>query len=186
MSRFNITDLALDGLKRVERQPITDLRGSFVRMFCSDELKSIGWNKPIAQINLTHTKSKGAIRGLHFQRPPYAEIKLVSCTIGEVWDVVVDLRANSKTFLKWHAEILSGKNGYSLLIPEGFAHGFQALTDEVEMLYFHSERYEPSSEGGFNPSDPHLNISWPLDVTESSPRDQAHPLLNSQFTGIVL
>ncbi len=186
MSRFNITDLSLDGLKRVERQPITDSRGSFVRMFCSDELKSIGWDKPIAQINLTHTKSEGAIRGLHFQKPPYAEIKLVSCTIGEVWDVAVDLRANSKTFLQWHAEILSGKNGYSLLIPEGFAHGFQALTDEVEMLYFHSERYEPSSEGGLKPSDPLLNIPWPLGVTELSHRDQAHPFLNSQFTGIVI
>jgi dTDP-4-dehydrorhamnose 3,5-epimerase len=186
VSRFNFMDLSLDGLKRVERQSITDLRGTLVRMFCSEELKSIGWDKPIAQINLTHTKSKGTIRGLHFQRPPYAEMKLVSCPIGKVWDVAVDLRANSKTFLQWHAEILSGINGYSLLIPEGFAHGFQALTDEVEMLYFHSERYEPSSEGGLNPSDPLLNISWPLGVTELSSRDQAHPYLNSQFTGIVL
>lgn len=186
MSRFKFTDLSLDGLKRVERQPIADLRGSFVRMFCGEELKSIGWDKPIAQINLTHTKSKGAIRGLHFQRPPYAEIKLVSCTQGEVWDVAIDLRANSKTFLQWHAEILSAKNSHSLLIPEGFAHGFQALTDEVEMLYCHSEGYEPSSEGGLNPSDPLLNISWPLGVNELSPRDQAHLFLNSQFTGIVL
>lgn len=179
-------DLSLDGLKRAERQSIEDSRGSFVRMFCSDELKSIGWVKPITQINHTHTKSKGTIRGLHFQRPPYAEMKLVSCTIGEVWDVAVDLRANSKTFLQWHAEILGGKNGYSLLIPEGFAHGFQALTDEVEMLYFHSEKYAPSSECGLNPSDPLLNISWPLGVTELSQRDQAQPFLNSQFKGIVL
>jgi len=187
MSRFNFFNLPIPGLKFIERQPIVDSRGSFVRMFCRDELKSIGWDKPIAQINLTRTKSKGAIRGLHFQRPPYAEMKLVSCTLGEVWDVAVDLRAHSKTFLQWHAEILSSKNGYSLLIPEGFAHGFQALTDEVEMFYFHSERYEPSSEGGLNPSDPLLNISWPLGVSELSPRDQAHPFfLNSQFTGIVL
>lgn len=178
--------LSLDGLKQVERQPIADSRGSFVRMFCSDELKSMGWDKPIAQINLTHTKSRGAIRGLHFQRPPYAEMKLVSCTLGEVWDVAVDLRPNSKTFLQWHAANLSSKNGYSLLIPEGFAHGFQALTDEVEMLYFHSVKYEPNSEGGLNPNDPLLNISWPLGVTELSSRDQAHPFLNSQFTGIVL
>ncbi len=186
MSRFNFVNLPLYGLKRVNRQPIEDSRGSFVRMFCSDELKSIGWDKPIAQINLTHTKSKGVIRGLHYQRPPYAEMKLVSCTIGEVWDVVVDLRANSKTYLQWHAEILSGKNGSSMLIPEGFAHGFQALTDRVEMLYCHSKGYEPSSEGGLNPSDPLLNISWPLGVTELSTRDQAHPYLNSKFTGMVL
>jgi len=155
-------------------------------MFCSDELKSIGWDKPIVQINFTHTKSKGVIRGLHFQSPPFQEMKLVSCIHGEVWDVAIDLRANSKTFLKWHAEILSDKNGYGLLIPEGYAHGFQALTDEVEMLYFHSEKYEPTSEGGLNPSDPLLNISWPLGVTELSSRDQAHPFLNSQFIGMVL
>ena len=186
MNRFNFTNLSLDGLKRVERRPIEDSRGSFVRMFCGKELKSIGWNKSIAQINLTHTKSKGMIRGLHFQRPPYPEMKLVSCTLGEVLDVAVDLRANSKTFLQWHAEILSDKNGYGLLIPEGFAHGFQALSDEVEMLYIHSEDYQPTSECGLNPNDPILNITWPLKVALLSKRDQAHPFLNSEFTGIVL
>ena len=186
MSRFNSTNLPLDGLKRLERQPIEDSRGSFVRMFCSDELRFMGWDKPIAQINLTHTKSKGTIRGLHFQRPPYAEMKLVSCTIGKVWDVAVDLRANSKTFLQWHAEILSGENGHSLLIPEGFAHGFQALSNEVEMLYIHSEGYQQTSEGGLNPNDPILNISWPVKVAVLSRRDQAHPYLNSKFTGMDL
>ena len=185
MSRFNFTNLSLDGLKRVERQPIEDSRGSFVRIFCDNELKSIGWDKFIVQINLSHTKSKGMIRGLHFQRPPYAEKKLVSCTLGEVWDVAVDLRANSKTFLQWHAEILSGKNGYSLLIPEGFAHGFQALSDEVEMLYLHSEDYQPTSESGLNPNDPMLNIPWPLEVLDLSLRDKEHPFLNSEFTGMV-
>ena len=185
MSRFSFTNLSLNGLNRIESWPVEDSRGSFVRMFCSEELKAIGWDKPITQVNLTCTKFKGTVRGLHFQRQPYAEMKLVSCTHGEVWDVVVDLRANSKTFLQWHAEILSRKNGYSLLIPEGFAHGFQALTDEVQMLYFHSERYDPSSEGGLNPNDPLLNISWPLGITQLSSRDQAHPVLNSEFTGII-
>jgi dTDP-4-dehydrorhamnose 3,5-epimerase len=186
VSRFNFTNLPFDGLKRVERQPIEDSRGSFVRMFCSSELKAIGWNKSIAQVNLTHTRVQGAIRGLHFQRPPFAEMKLVSCIHGEVWDVAVDLRVRSKTFLQWHAEILSDRNGYSLLIPEGFAHGFQALTDDVEMLYFHSEKYDSASEVGLNYSDPVLNISWPLTVTDLSSRDRAHPFLSSQFIGVSL
>ena len=186
MSRFDITNLPLAGLKRVQRQPIGDSRGSFVRIFCSNELESVGWNKSIAQVNNTYTKSKGAVRGLHFQNPPYAEMKLVSCIRGKVWDVVVDLRAKSPTFLHWHAEILSDSNGYGLLIPEGFAHGFQTLTGEVEMLYLHTEKYEPSSEGGLNPMDPTLNISWPMGISELSIRDQAHPLLNTQFAGIVL
>ena len=186
MSRFNFCSLPISGLMRVERKPIEDSRGYFVRMFCADELKNIGWKKSISQINFTHTKTKGAIRGLHFQKPPHAEMKLVSCTRGEVWDVAVDLRPNSNTFLQWYAEILSPKNAYSLLIPEGFAHGFQALTDDVEMLYFHSEKYEPLSEGGLNPADPLLNIAWPIDLTDLSPRDLTHPFLTNQFPGIVL
>lgn len=186
VSRFNFTNLTLDGLKRVERQPIEDSRGSFVRMFCRDELKAIGWNKSIAQVNFTHTRCRGAIRGLHFQRSPFAEMKLVNCIHGEVWDVAVDLRADSKTFLQWHAEILSSNNGYSLLIPEGFAHGFQALTDNVEMIYLHSERYDPSSEEGLNHDDPVLNISWPLAVTDLSKRDQAHPFLSPEFIGMTI
>ena len=186
MSRFNFSSFPLAGLIRIERQSIGDSRGSFERMFCSDEMQSIGWHKKIAQVNHTHTKSKGVIRGLHFQNPPHAEMKIVSCIRGEVWDVTVDLRANSATFLHWHAEVLSGKNGYSLLIPEGFAHGFQTLTDEVEMLYFHSEKYEPKSEAGLNPEDPMLNIVWPIVITELSLRDRSHPLLNSQFRGIAL
>lgn len=186
MSRFNFCNLYIDRLVRIERKPIEDSRGSFVRMFCVSDLQNIGWDKPISQINVTHTKTRGAIRGLHFQRTPYSEMKLVSCTRGEIWDVAVDLRSNSDTFLQWHAEVLSPKNGYSLLIPEGFAHGFQALTDDVEILYFHSEKYEPSSEGGLNFADPLLNIAWPIDLTEISPRDLAHPFLNSQFPGVIL
>lgn len=186
MSQFDITNLPLAGLKRIKRQPIGDSRGSFVRVFCSDQLRSVGWDKSIAQVNHTYTKYKGVVRGLHFQNPPYAEMKLVGCIRGVVWDVAVDLRAKSPTFLHWHAEILSDRNGYSLVIPEGFAHGFQALTDDVEMLYMHTEKYEPVSEGGLNPMDPALNISWPIVISELSKRDQMHPLLNTQFTGIVL
>ena len=105
-----------------------DARGFLSRLFCAEELRAAGWTGPIAQINHTHTARKGTVRGMHFQYPPHAEMKLVSCLRGEVWDVAVDIRAGSQTFLRWHAEILSADNGRALLIPQGFAHGFQALT----------------------------------------------------------
>ena len=119
---------------RVQRQPLQDARGLFERMFCADELAAAGWTQPIAQINHSVTRQRGSVRGLHYQRPPHAEMKLVSCLRGEVWDVAVDLRAGSPTFLQWHAEHLSPSNACALLIPPGFAHGFQALTDDAELL----------------------------------------------------
>ena len=186
MSRFKIVDLPLAGLKRVERQPIGDTRGFLTRVFCAEELKSFGWEKPVAQINHTYTQKKGTVRGLHFQNPPHAEMKLVSCIRGEVWDVAIDLRAGSPTFLQWHAEQLTAKNGRALLIPEGFAHGFQALTDNAELLYCHSSSFVATAEGGLNPNDPLLSIHWPLPVTELSSRDSAHPLLSPTFKGLIL
>ena len=185
MSRFNFDNLPMRGLVRIERKPIEDSRGFFVRMFCRDELNSHGLGGVIHQVNLTHTNKRGVVRGIHFQNPPHAETKLVSCIHGKVWDVVVDLRANSSTFLHWHSELLSDKNGRSLFIPEGFAHGFQSLTVDVEMIYMHSMRYEPTSEAGLNPIDPMLNIQWPLEITEMSLRDQAFPHLSPNFGGIV-
>jgi len=122
---------------------------------------------------------------MHFQRPPHAEMKLVSCIRGEVWDVAVDLRVGSPTYLHWHAEQLSAENGFALLIPEGFAHGFQALTDDVDLLYCHSEAYTPAAEARLNPLDPKLAITWPLPVTELSVRDSQHPLLTAAFNGLL-
>lgn len=185
MSRFTITDLPLPGLKLVERQRLGDARGFLSRLFCAAELLSAGWNKAIAQINHTYTARAGTVRGLHFQRSPHAEMKLVSCLRGEVWDVAVDLRAGSETFLSWHAERLSAENGRALLIPEGFAHGFQALSDDVELLYCHSMAYAPAAEAGLNPQDPRLAIAWPLPIAELSARDSQHPLLTAQFAGVV-
>lgn len=184
MSRFTVTDLPLAGLKRVERQRLGDSRGFLSRIFCSDELSAAGWHKPIAQINHTYTAKQGTVRGMHFQRPPYAEMKLVSCIRGEVWDVAVDLREGSPTFLRWHAEQLSAENGRALLIPEGFAHGFQSLTDDVELLYCHSEAYAAHAEGGLNPTDPRLGIAWPLAIAELSARDAGHALIASDFEGV--
>lgn len=186
MSPFTIGDLPLAGLKRVERHRLSDSRGFLSRLFCAEELATAGWSKPIAQINHTFTTKCGTVRGMHFQKPPHSEMKLVSCIRGEVWDVAVDLRTGSPTFLHWHAELLSADNGRALLVPEGFAHGFQTLTEDVELLYFHSFAYSPSAEAGLNPQDARLTISWPLSITELSDRDVSHPPITSEFEGIRL
>jgi dTDP-4-dehydrorhamnose 3,5-epimerase len=183
MSRFEVTDTPLAGLKLVRRQKLGDSRGFLSRLFCADELAAAGWSGPIAQINHTFTGRAGTVRGMHFQRPPHAEAKLVSCLRGEVWDVAVDLRAGSATFLRWHAERLSADNGCALLIPPGFAHGFQALSDDVELLYCHSTAYAAQSEAGLHPQDERLGIAWPLAIAELSARDTAHPRINETFTG---
>ena len=185
MSRLLIDATPLAGLKLVQRQRLGDSRGFLSRLFCAEELAQAGWAKPIAQINHTLTGRQGTVRGLHFQHAPHAEMKLVSCLRGEVWDVAVDLRVGSPTYLQWHAAKLSADNGQALLIPEGFAHGFQTLSDEVEMLYCHSVAYAPSAEGGLNPLDPRLAVSWPLPVLEMSARDRGHPNVGDEFKGVL-
>jgi dTDP-4-dehydrorhamnose 3,5-epimerase len=184
MSRFATLDTSIADLKIVERQQLGDSRGSLSRLFCFEELRSAGWHKPIAQINQTLTQKKGTIRGLHFQHTPYAEMKLISCLRGAIWDVAVDLRAGSPTFLQWHAEELSATNHRALLIPEGFAHGFQTLSDDCELIYLHSKAYAPAAEAGLNLKDPMLSITWPLVITELSARDAQHPMLDQQFKGV--
>ncbi len=184
MSRFKLSDTALAGVRVVERQRVGDARGSLTRLFCADELREAGWMGPIAQINHTVTTRAGAVRGMHFQRSPHAEIKLVSCLRGEVFDVAVDLRPASPTYLHWHAERLSADNGRALLIPQGFAHGFQALADNVQLLYCHSAAYAPGAEAGLSPTDARLAIAWPLGISELSPRDAGHPQINDEFRGV--
>ena len=178
MSRFDITDLPLSGLKLIERKPLGDARGFLARLFCAEELASAGWTSAIAQINHTHTAQRGTVRGMHYQKPPHAEVKLVSCLQGKIWDVAVDLRQSSPTFLHWHAEELSADNNRALLIPEGFAHGFQTLSDDVHLLYCHSEAYHPESEAGLNALEPRLGIDWPLTIIELSDRDSKHPAID--------
>jgi dTDP-4-dehydrorhamnose 3,5-epimerase len=186
LNRFIVTDLTLSGLKLVERRRLSDARGFFSRFFCVEELGVAGWNKPIAQINHSYNTWRGTVRGMHFQSPPHAEMKLVSCIRGEVWDVAIDVRAGSKTFLRWHAEHLSAENGRALLIPEGFAHGFQTLTSDVELLYCVSAAYAPEAEAGLNAKDPILAITWPLHIAEMSLRDAQHPMLTNRFAGVEL
>ena len=152
-----------------------------------EELRSfLPPGKGIVQINHTLTTGLGAVRGLHFQYPPHADTKIVSCLRGEVFDVAVDLRQGSQTFLQWHAEILSADNYKTMVISEGFAHGFQTLTEDCEMLYFHTAGYQPSAEGALNVRDPRLNIFWPLVVTDLSPRDAVHPLVTEEFAGVLV
>ena len=184
-TRFDIVDTPLYGLQTIQRKPIGDRRGYLERLFCSEEFQPFLPGKPIVQINRTLTASRGTVRGMHFQRPPHAETKFISCLRGEVFDVAVDLRYYSSTFLKWHAEVLSADNHKSLVIPEGFAHGFQTLTDDCEMLYFHTASYIPEAEGGLNPRDSRLCITWPLTVSELSQRDANHPFIGNDFTGFL-
>jgi dTDP-4-dehydrorhamnose 3,5-epimerase len=184
MSRFAVLDTPISGLKIIERFRHADERGFFSRMFCADELQAAGWSRPVAQINQTLTRRQGAVRGMHFQLPPDAEVKLVNCVRGRVFDVAVDLRQGSPTFLKWYGVELSPENGRALLIPEGFAHGFQALAPDCELIYFHSRAYQPGSEGALHPREPRVGVAWPLEITEFSARDEGHPMLTSAFQGI--
>jgi dTDP-4-dehydrorhamnose 3,5-epimerase len=186
MSRFDFTPTPLIGLTLVQRKVAKDHRGFLSRFYCADEFHEVGIDSPITQINHTLTKKKGAVRGLHFQNPPHAEIKLVSCLQGKIFDIAVDLRHNSPTFLHWHGVVLSALNHQSLLIPKGFAHGFQALTEDCELIYLHTAAYYPESEGALNAVDPRLNITWQLPITEISERDRNHKLIDQNFQGIIL
>jgi len=186
MPSFELIDTALSGLKIMQRKAKNDARGFFSRFYCIDELSIAGFDEPISQINQTLTKEKGTVRGMHYQNPPYSEIKIVSCTKGKVFDVAVDLRKGSPTFLHWHAEVLSAENLKGLLIPKGFAHGFQALTDECELIYLHSHPYVKESEGGLNVNDEKLGISWPLAINDLSERDRMQTMIKKDFKGLVV
>jgi len=182
--RFDFHPKPLKGLWVVQRKPIADERGFFCRFFCAEEFQTAGLKKSIAQINHTYTEKKGAVRGLHFQYPPHAEFKIVSCLHGEVYDVAVDIRKDSPTFLHWHGEILSAANQRSLLIPEGFAHGFQTLAENCELLYLHSEAFHPQAEGALHVLEPRVGIVWPIAVAELSERDRSHSFIDLDFEGI--
>lgn len=175
-----------EGLTLLERNRLGDARGWFERMFCEDELRGVLEGRRIVQVNRTLTGEVGAVRGMHSQRPPHAELKVVSCVRGEVFDVAVDLRKGSPTFLRWHGEVLSGENQRALVIPEGFAHGFQTLSQDCEMLYFHTAAYESSAEFRVHPSDPRVGIVWPLEISVMSGKDSDCPMLEESFEGVAL
>lgn len=186
MNRLNIQKTSLGDLYTLQRKPIADERGFLERVFCFNELETYIKKDNIRQINHTLTKDKGVVRGMHFQKPPYSEKKIVSCIRGEVFDVAVDLRKNSPTFLKYFGITLSGDNFKSLIIPEGFAHGFQTLTRDCEMLYFHTADFKSDAEEGIDALDPVINIDWPLNISERSLRDASHDKIHDSFSGVDL
>lgn len=183
-SRFDFKEARLAGLYSVTRKPLEDSRGFFARFYCAKEFLAIGLTKSISQINHSFTLKKGVVRGLHFQDPPFTESKLVSCIKGEIFDVAVDIRKGSPTFLNWHAEILTADKNNSLFIPDGFAHGFQTLTDNCELIYLHSAPYTKKADNALNVLDPRLAIEWPLAITEMSDRDRNQPMIDKNFTGL--
>lgn len=184
MGHLTIMETGIEGLRVIERRRVEDSRGFFARVFCVQELAPAGWNRPVVQMNHTLTRLRGTVRGMHYQLPPYAEMKLVTCLRGAAWDVGVDLRAGSPTFLQWRAVELSDHNNRAVLIPAGVAHGFQALSDDCEMLYLHDQAYAAEMEAGVLATDPRLGIQWPLSITLQSERDLRHPPLAHEFTGI--
>jgi dTDP-4-dehydrorhamnose 3,5-epimerase len=185
-ARFEVVATPLAGLQLVRRLPIRDERGWFERLYCADEFATLMAGRGIAQINRTLSAQRGTVRGLHYQTPPHAEAKLVSCLRGAVFDVAVDVRRGSATFLKWHAVHLSADNHHSLLIPPGFAHGFQTLEDNCELLYLHTAAYAAQAEAALNAGDPRLAIEWPAPISGQSARDAAHPLVGRDFQGVGL
>ena len=178
------TPTALAGSYIIDLSPSADSRGWFARTYCKNEFAQIGHTKEWVQINHSFTAAAGAIRGVHYQLPPFTEIKMLRCIAGAVYDVIVDIRKDSTTFLQWFAVELSSTNRKMLYIPAGFAHGFQTLSADCELIYHHSEFYTPGAEAGLRYNDPALGIEWPLPPTELSERDKQHPLLNANFAGI--
>lgn len=168
----------------IEIEPRVDERGLFVRTFCQKEFAKIGFSKQIVQINHSVTRQRGTIRGMHYQVPPACEIKIIRCVQGTAFDVMVDIRAGSPTFMQWHGVELSKENMRMVYIPEGFAHGFQTLTDNAELIYHHSAFYRPEYEHGLRFDDPALAINWPLPVGFISPKDQDYPITDNDFKGI--
>lgn len=169
----------LPGLWEIQTSPRSDERGRFTRLFCAEEFEPVRPNVRFVQVNHSVTAKLGTVRGLHYQHAPAAEAKLIRCIRGAAFDVAVDIRESSPTFGKWHAVELSAGNERQVFIPEGFAHGFQALTDDVELLYQHTFPYTPSCERGVLHCDPFIGIEWPLAVTAISERDAMLPLLHS-------
>ena len=177
-------ETSLKGAFIVELEPFRDERGFFARTFCKHEFAAVGHTKEFVQFNHSMTFKKGTLRGMHYQVPPNTEIKLIRCISGEVYDVIIDLRKGSPTFLQYFGVILSAENQKMIYVPGGFAHGFQTLDDNSQMIYHHTAYYTPSDERGLNYNDPALNINWPLDPTNMSEKDQNYTFINNTFKGI--
>jgi dTDP-4-dehydrorhamnose 3,5-epimerase len=186
MSRFDASPTGLDGLLVLQRKLAGDDRGLFGRLFCADDLCLFGWDKSLAQSNISITQGVGTVRGMHFQRPPHAEMKLVTCIAGSVFDVAVDIREESKTKLQHFGIELSAENQKTMLIPEGFAHGFQCLSEQATLIYFHAAAFQAEAADGLNPQDPKLNIQWPFKVSRLSEKDKSYAMIGDTYKGVNL
>ncbi len=169
----------LEGAYVVEIQPISDERGFFSRLWCRQEFQDAGLHASFAQHSISFNRSRGTLRGMHFQLPPHEEVKIVRCSSGAIWDVILDLRSGSPTFCRWFAAELSAHNRKSLYVPAGFAHGFQTLSDDAEVLYQISEPYFSESARGVRWNDPAFGIEWPLPNPILSNRDREYEDFNA-------
>lgn len=179
---FTQTNLA--GAFIIDLEQKTDHRGFFARTFCAQEFTNHGLKPTVAQCNLSFNHKKGTLRGMHYQILPAAETKLIRCTQGAIYDVIIDMRPESPTYLSHIGVELTAENRRALYVPEMFAHGYQALTDGAEVVYQVGEFYTPGYERGLRYDDPLLEISWPLSVTEMSTKDSNWPLLESILIGV--
>jgi dTDP-4-dehydrorhamnose 3,5-epimerase len=165
----------LAGLQLVTLERHEDERGWFARSWCAREFAEHGLEPRLAQVSLSYNRRRGTLRGMHYQQPPHAEAKLVRCIRGAIWDVALDLRAHSPTRGQWQGFELSAENGDALFVPEGFAHGFQTLEPDTEVLYHISNFHAPEAAAGLRYDDPAFAIAWPLPVAVISPRDASWP-----------
>lgn len=172
---MTFAETPLRGAFVISLEPIEDERGFFARSFCSQELEARGLCPHVVQCNVSYNRRRGTVRGLHLQRPPHAEVKLVRCTAGRIYDVIVDLRVGSPTFTQHFGVELSAGNRKTLYVPEGCAHGFQSLDDDTEVFYQMSRSFAPDAAAGFRWNDPAFAIEWPLDVRVISARDRSYP-----------
>lgn len=175
---MNFIETGLSGLYLIEIQAIADARGFFARSFCAKEFKDSGLDPAVAQCNISFNERAGTLRGMHYQEAPHEEARLVRCTSGAIYDVAVDLREDSPTYLKWYAVELNSENRRMLFVPKGFAHGFQTLVDRTEVSYMMSEFYHPESARGLRWNDPTLAIQWPLENMTISEKDSAYAMLD--------
>jgi dTDP-4-dehydrorhamnose 3,5-epimerase len=178
--RFTIRPTPLAGFVTLARHPRRDERGFLERLFCEQDLAAaLPPGRRIVQANRTLTCVAGTVRGMHFQKPPHAEVKIVTCLRGAVFDVAVDLRPDSPTWLQWHGVVISADAHDAVVIPEGFAHGFQTLSADCELLYFHTAAWSAEAEAALHPLDPTLGIRWPKPIAALSDRDRGHPFLGA-------
>jgi len=176
----------IEGVYVAQLSPFTDERGSFVRMFCEEEFKTIGLDKGIVQVNHSVNSNKGTFRGFHYQKPPFSETKIIRCIRGEVLDMVIDIRKKSPTFLKSFAINLSSENNKMIVVPDGMAHGFITLDDNTELVYFHTAFYKPGCEGAIRYDDPALDVKLPFKPIVISEKDKSYPLIDINNFGLVI